>query len=82
MNNKDLAYDKIMELIDSVKIYSGCDNVELWGNNQTFEELMASGFPLGEFKCKKVLDELDESRLYIIPTQPKSIKLYFEYDEA
>ena len=69
MSNKDsnkLTYDKLMELVDSIKMYSGYDEVKLVGNNKTFEELMAMGFPLGDFKCEEVL-ELDESKLYVIP---------------
>lgn len=65
MGNKD--YEKIMELIDSIKMYSGCDEVKLVGDNKTFEELIALGFPLGKFKCENVGDTLDESKLYIIP---------------
>lgn len=70
MSNKDLdtlTYDKVMKLIDSVKMYSGCDEVELKGDDKTFEELMKLGFPLGEFKCENITDLLDESKLYIIP---------------
>lgn len=65
MSDKDL--DKLMELIDSVKTYSGCNEVKLMGDNKTFEELMKNGFQLGEFKCEDITDFLDESRLYIIP---------------
>ena len=74
MNNKDLTYEKIMELIDSVKMYSGCDKVELWGNNKTFEELMAIDFPLGECKCENMDDMLYETRLWVIPIYNGDIK--------
>ena len=75
MNNKDL--DKIMGLIDSVKMYSGCDRVELWGNDKTFEELIASGFPLCEFKCENMDDMLDETRLWVIPIDDnKKVKIH------
>lgn len=36
---------------------------------------MASGFPLGNFKCKEV--QFDEPGIMIIPCEPKPIKLYF-----
>lgn len=84
MNNKDkdtLTYDKIMELIDSVKMYSGYDEVKLVGNDKSFEELIALDFPLGEFKCENINDMLDESRLFIIPIDSKhqeSIKIIME----
>lgn len=67
MNNKDLTYEKIMKLINFVKMASGCDEVALYGNNQTFEKLMELGFPLGEFKCENVSDMFDDPRLYIMP---------------
>lgn len=66
MNNMNL--DSLMELIDSVKMYSGCDEVKLVGNNKAFEKLIAMGFPLGEFKCENTV-ELDESNLWIMPTK-------------
>ena len=76
MDNKDL--DKLMELIDSVKMASGCDEVVLYGNDKTFEEVMALDFPLGEFKCNNIPDTLDETRLYIIPIEGhKDLKVRF-----
>lgn len=76
MKNEDLdKIDKIMEVINSVKIYSGCDRVELWGNDKTFEELMAIGFPFGEFECKNMMGEpLDESRLWVVPINNGDIR--------
>ena len=84
MSNKDLdklTYNKLMELIDSVKMSSGYDEVKLVGNDKSFEELTALDFPLGEFKCENITDMLDESRLYIIPIDSKhqkSIKIVVE----
>lgn len=73
MDNKDL--DKLVEIINTVKTYSGCDEVELWGNDKTFEELMAIGFPLGEFECKNMMGEpLDESRLWVVPINNGDIR--------
>ena len=73
MDNKDL--DKLIEIINTIKTYSGCDEVELWGNDKTFEELIASGFPLGEFECKNMMGEpLDESKLYIVPIDNGEVK--------
>ncbi len=66
MGNK-YNYDELMNLIDTIKICSGRDEVKLIGDNKSFEELMAIGFPLGKFKCENIGDVLDESKLYIIP---------------
>ena len=65
MGNK-LNYNELMELVNSVKMYSGCNEVKLAGNPKTFEEVMAMGFPLADFRCEESF-ELDESQLYIIP---------------
>lgn len=84
MSNKvldRLTYDKLMELIDSIKMYSGYDEVKLVGNDKSFEELASLNFPLGEFKCENINDMLDESRLFIIPIDSKhqnSIKIVME----
>ena len=75
--NEDV--NKLLELIDSVKMYSGCDDVGLFGNHKTFEELISAGFQLDKFKCTE-FSELDESHIYIIPLpeHKKSLKVYFE----
>lgn len=65
MNNK-LTYEKLMDLADTIKICSGCDEVKLVGNHKTFEEMMTMGIPLTDFKCEEVF-EFDESQLYIMP---------------
>lgn len=65
MSNK-LTYEELIELINSVKIYSGCNEVRLVGSRKAFEELRAIGFPLANFKCEE-LSESDEPQLYIIP---------------
>ena len=70
--------NELLELIDSVKAASKYNEVELWGDKKSFDELMASGFPLGNFKCKEF--EFDESKIIVIPCEPKPIKLYFECD--
>jgi hypothetical protein len=61
-----LTYEKLIELVDCVKMCSGCDEVKLVGNHKTFEEIVAMGFPLTEFECEELF-EFDESQLYIIP---------------
>lgn len=78
MSDKDLDKDKLIELINSVKTYSGCDEVEIVGSNKTLEILMVNGFPLYKFKCKEVPDlDLDESKIYIIPIDgDKKVKIY------
>ena len=71
--------NELLELINSVKVASECNEVELYGDKKSFDELIASGFPLGNFKHKEV--EFDESRIMIIPCEPKPLKLYFCSDE-
>lgn len=69
--------NELLELINSVKAASEYNEVELWGDKKSFDELMTSGFPLENFKHKEV--EFDESRIMIIPCESKPLKLYFEY---
>ena len=64
--NNELIYNELIELIDSVKLYSGYYEVKLVGNRKAFEELRAIEFPLANFKCEE-LSEFDEPQLYIIP---------------
>ena len=63
-----LTYDRLIELIDCVKMCSGCDEVELIGSHKTFKEIMAMGLPLTDLKCEAPF-EIDESQLYIIPIE-------------
>lgn len=67
--------NKLLELINSVKTTSKYNEVELWGDKKSFDELIASGFPLKDFKCKEF--EFDESKIIVVPCEPKHIKLYF-----
>lgn len=71
--------NELIELIKSVKAASKYNEVELWGDKKSFDELMASGFPLEEFKCKEF--EFDESKIMVIPCEPRPIKLYFVGDD-
>lgn len=66
-----LTYDGLIELIDSVKIYSGCDKVKLVGSHKTLEEIMAMALPLTDFEYEEPKEpfEIDESQLYIIPIE-------------
>lgn len=66
--DEKLTYEKLIEMVDLVKTCSGCDKVKFVGTRETFEEIMAMGFPLNDFKCEWVF-ELDESQLYIIPIE-------------
>lgn len=63
-----LTYERLVGLIDYIKMYSGCDEVELIGSHKTFEEIIAMGFPLTDFKYEEPF-EIDESQLYIIPIE-------------
>lgn len=68
----------LLELINSVKIASGYGEIELWGDKKSFDELLSSGFPIEDFKCREFEFEFDESKIMVIPREPKPIKLYFE----
>lgn len=68
----------LLKLINSVKAASKSNEVEFWGNKKSFDRLMASGFPLKDFKYKEV--EFDEFKIMVIPCEPKPIKLYFDGD--
>lgn len=77
--DKDLS--KIIELINSVKATTKCNEVELIGDKESFNKLVASGFPLENYKYQEV-QFVDESRIVIIPYKPRPIKLYFDYNET
>ena len=71
--------NELLALIDSVKAASEYNEVELWGDKKSFDELISSGFPLEDFKCKEF--EFDESKIMVVPCKPKPIKLYFDGNE-
>lgn len=71
--------NELLALIDSVKAASEYNEVELWGDKKSFDELIDSGFPLEDFKCKEF--EFDESKIMVVPCKPKPIKLYFDGNE-
>lgn len=68
--------NELLALINSVKAASKYNEVELWGDKKSFDKLIASEFPLEDFKCREF--EFDESKIMVIPYEPKSIKLYFD----
>lgn len=65
----DIRYDELMEIINTIKTYSGRNEVMLISNNKSFEELKALNFPLSNFKCQVLDDELEESKLFIVPIE-------------
>jgi hypothetical protein len=72
MNNKDKdksTYDEVMALIDKIKMYSGCDEVKLAGNDKAFEKLLTTGFSLDGFERESVSDMWNEPMLYIMPVE-------------
>ena len=71
--------NELSELINTIKVLSEYNAIELWGNKKSFDELMASGFPLGDFKCREF--EFDDSKIMVVPYKPKPIKLYFDGDK-
>ena len=71
--------DELLKLINSVKAASEYGEIELWGDKKSFDELIASGFPLEDFKCKEF--KFDKSQIMVIvPCKQKPIKLYFDGD--
>ena len=70
------SLNKMIELIDSIKIWNGYSEVELIGNKKSFDKLIEFGFPLGNYRHQEI--SFDESKIIIIPCKPKSIKIYFE----
>ena len=73
--NNDL--NKLLELIDSVKSRNdyNCE-VELIGSKESFDKLTEIGFDLNSVRHQETL--IDDSKIFIIPTTPKSLKVYFE----
>ena len=69
--------NELLELINRVKAATEYSEVELWGDKKSFDELITSGFPLGDFKYKEFKFEIDESKIMVIPCKPKPIALYF-----
>ena len=74
-----LYINELIELVNSVKSYSPYHEAELLGRQKSFDKLIDSGFPLGDFKCREF--EFDESKIMVVPCEPKPIKFYFEGKE-
>lgn len=72
--SKDL--NKIMELINSVKAFDNYEEVELIGSKESFNKLIESGFPLENYRHYET--SFDDSKIFIIPYKPISIKTYYE----
>lgn len=68
--------DELLELINSIKAASEYNEVELWGDKKSFDELMAFGFPLEDFKYKEF--KFDKSMIIVVPCEPKPIKIIFD----
>ena len=68
--NKELE-----KLIDSVKAASNCDDVELFGDQKSFEKLLSLGYPLENYT---VLEKGTPNTIMIIPSEPKPIKIVLE----
>lgn len=75
--DKDL--NKLTELINSVKAAGTYKEVQLVGDKKSFDKLIKSGFPLENYRYYEISS--DESKIFIIPYEPISIKICFESDE-
>lgn len=72
-------FNKMIELIDSVKAATEYSEIELIGNKESFRKLMDLGFPLDGYRHQEV-SCIDESKIIIIPCESRFIKVYFEKD--
>lgn len=70
--------NELLELINSVKATSEYNDVVLFGDRQSLDKLIDSGFPLRDFKYREVA--LDTLKIMVIPCEPKPIKLCFDGD--
>ena len=73
----DIDKDELLKLIDSVKMASGHDEVELMYGDSLYDKLKDLG-------NVKYIEGLDESTIFIIPTCDKPIKICYitKEDEA
>ena len=77
--NEDL--NKFLELLDSVKVAnSEYEEIELIGSTESLNKLTELGFDLNSIRYKEV-NVIDESKIFIIPSKIKPIKMCFDYDE-
>ena len=60
---------KLIKLINDVKMFNGCNNVELIGSAESFDELRQNGFSLKNFKYTEV--PCDDPTIMIIPEVKK-----------
>ena len=75
--NNDL--NSLLELIDSVKTCSEYGKVEFVGSKEYFDKLAKLGFHLENVKYQEF--PFDESKILILPANPKPVKIYCESDE-
>lgn len=75
--NNDL--NSLLELIDSVKACSEYGKVEFIGSKEYFDKLEELGFYLGNVIYQDF--QFDESKILILPVNPKPVKIYCESDE-
>ena len=76
MNNN---LNSLLELIDSVKACSEYGKVEFIGSKEYFDKLAELGFYLENVRYQEF--PFDESKILILPTNSKPIKIYCESDE-
>lgn len=75
--NNDL--NSLLELIDSVKACSEYGKVEFIGSKKYFDKLAELGFYLENVRYQD--SPFDESKIFILPVNPKPVKIYCESDE-
>lgn len=76
MNND---FNSLLELIDSVKARSEYGEVKFIGSKEYFDKLAELGFCLENVRYQEF--SFDESNIFILPVNPKPVKIYCESDE-
>jgi hypothetical protein len=76
MNND---FNSLLELIDSVKACSEYGEVKFIGSKEYFDKLAELGFYLENVRYQEF--SFDESNIFILPVNPKPVKIYCESDE-
>jgi hypothetical protein len=62
---QDFSAEALLELIDCVKSYNGCNKVKFIGSKTTFDRLTEMGFNLGDIEYQEVIS--DEPQIFVLP---------------
>lgn len=62
---QDFSAEALLELVDSVKSYNGCNKIKFIGSKKTFDRLTEMGFNLGDIEYQEVIS--DEQQIFVLP---------------